>query len=71
MTLQWSGTSIARPQEIYDYLYDRSPQGAEPVFEAILASAERLADFPRLGRESPHYEREDVRELIVADHRVV
>lgn len=38
--------------EIRDYLVARSPTGAERVRRHILATVERLSDFPGLGRET-------------------
>lgn len=38
--------------EIRDYLIARSPTGAERVRRHILATIERLSDFPLLGRET-------------------
>jgi plasmid stabilization system protein ParE len=41
------------------------------VAERIFESTARLEEFPRFGRVAPELGRDDVREVIVGDYRVV
>ncbi len=50
LTLRFSARALADIAEIRDYLFERSPTGAERVRLHFAETIDRLADFPFLGR---------------------
>ena len=63
MRIIWSGTAIANLVEIRRYIERDQPTAARWMAQRILASVERLAKHPHLGRPGREPE---TRELIVA-----
>ena len=62
MEIVWSSTAKRDIGEVIDYLSQHSPHAAEMVEEHILATVEKLALFPRLGRPGRV---EGTRELVI------
>ena len=48
-----------------------SPAYARAVVSRLVAATERLADFPRSGRVVPELGREDIREVLVWQYRII
>ena len=48
-----------------------APRYAEVFVERVLQAADRLAEFPRLGRVVPEIGQEDIREGIVRSYRII
>ena len=69
--LIWTSMALDLLDEIADYIAQDSPDNAVRVVHRVFAAAERLREFPRSGRVVPEAEREDVREIIVGNYRVV
>ncbi|MGB0036196.1 MAG: type II toxin-antitoxin system RelE/ParE family toxin [Candidatus Acidiferrales bacterium] len=63
MRIVWSATAIANLAQIRKYIEQDSPAAAARVAQRILASVERLAKHPHLGRPGREPR---TRELIVA-----
>jgi toxin ParE1/3/4 len=63
MRIIWSKTAIANLEEIRQYIEHDQPAAARRVAQRILASVERLARQPSLGRPGRE---PDTRELVVA-----
>jgi toxin ParE1/3/4 len=63
MRVVWSETAIANLVEIRQYIEREQPAAASRVAQRILASVERLARHPHLGRPGRE---PDTRELVVA-----
>jgi toxin ParE1/3/4 len=63
MRIIWSETAIANLIEIRQYIEQDQPAAARRVAQRILATVERLAKHPHLGRPGREPE---TRELIVA-----
>jgi toxin ParE1/3/4 len=63
MRIIWSETAIANLVEIRRYIDQDQPAAARRVAQRILASVERLAKHPHLGRPGRE---PDTRELVVA-----
>lgn len=69
--LIWSEKSLADIEDIYDYIAADSPFYARHQVEKIVASVERLAEFPESGRTLPEFIRLPYREVIVDPYRVI
>lgn len=63
MRIIWSETAIANLVNIRQYIEQDNPAAARRLAQRILASVERLAEHPHLGRPGRE---PDSRELIVA-----
>ena len=50
MIVRWTANFSADLKSAYDFIVEQSPQGARRVVGRIVASAERLADTPHIGR---------------------
>lgn len=50
MNLVWLPQAQADIQRLYDFLLERDPRAAERAIRAIQLGAQRLLEFPRIGR---------------------
>lgn len=62
MKVRYSRRAFADREAIYDYLAERSPQGASNVHRAIVQSIRALNTHPKLGRRTDFA---DIYELVV------
>ncbi|MFH2010098.1 MAG: type II toxin-antitoxin system RelE/ParE family toxin [bacterium] len=71
MKLRWSKRAAANLDSIYDYIAQDSEPTAYAFIKALAESAGKLTDFPFLGRFVPESQREDVRELLFGEYRII
>ena len=72
MVIEWSRRSRSDIGDLKAYIAKDSPYYAKRFIERIIASVEKLADFPKIGRPVPEAEgRDDVRELIYRGYRII
>ena len=72
MVIEWSRRARADIRNLKAYIAKDSPYYARRFTERIVASVEKLAEFPKIGRPVPEAEgREDVRELIYQGYRII
>jgi toxin ParE1/3/4 len=76
MKLVWSPLALERVTEIALYFAEErpgvaDPGVAEPWVEEIFAAVERLESFPLSGRMVPEANRQDLREVIHGDFRII
>lgn len=72
MVLEWSRRARADIRGLKTYIAKDSPYYARHFTERIIASVEKLKEFPKIGRVVPEAEgREDVRELIYRGYRII
>ena len=69
--VRWTEQAVAYLQAIRQYIERDSPHYGRVVPERLFNATLRLELFPRSGRVVPDLEREDVRELIVGEYRIV
>jgi addiction module RelE/StbE family toxin len=70
--IEWSRRARTDLRELNAYIAKDSPYYARRFTERIIASVEKLDDFPKIGRRVPEAEgREDVRELIYQGYRII
>lgn len=71
MTAIWSPASL-EDMDAYRALIELdNPVASVHWQKRVLAKAELAAKFPKSGRVVPEFGREDLREFIVASHRVI
>lgn len=56
---------------IGDYIALRNPVAAVSFTEELIRRAEALSEIPRMGRTVPEIAREDIRELLHGNYRIV
>lgn len=67
----WSPQALADVEAIRAYIAEGSQLYADLVVRRIVASVERLVDFPESGRMVPERKRRPIREVVVGPFRVV
>lgn len=69
--LIWSPVAAANLEEICDYIAKDSEYYARLFAQRITALIETIPEFPMMGRIVPEYQREDLRERIFQNYRIV
>jgi toxin ParE1/3/4 len=69
--LVWSEPALDDLQNIFDYIAKDSEHYASMFINGLIDRAERLIDFPQLGRVVPEYRRKDIREILFETYRVI
>ena len=67
----WSPAAHLDLWDILSYIADSDPAAAGDFGRKVLASVERLADFPTSGRVVPEFGDETIREIIRKPCRIV
>jgi len=71
MKLVWTEPAVSDLQAIHAYISRDSEIYATHFAENVLVQAERLAQFPRMGRVVPEADDENIRELILGNYRLM
>ena len=71
MKIIWSPLSTDRIQEIAEYISNDSIVEAQNWIEDIFENVSRLERFPEIGRKVTEIKKNNYRELIVGNYRVV
>jgi len=71
MKLVWSPLALERVVEIALYIAEERPLAAEQWVEEIFAAVERLEPFPLSGRIVPEAGRQDLREVVHGNFRII
>ena len=69
--LIWSGSAQDDLQNIYDYIFNDLEHYASMFVNGLIDCAERLIDFPQLGRVVPEYKRKNIREILFETYRII
>lgn len=69
--LTWGPSAIRDLDGIAAFIATDSPHYAKLLVQRIVSRVETLAQFPRAGRVVPEYARNDLREFIIDNYRVV
>ena len=71
MKVRWTEQAVADLQAIRQFIERDSPRYGRLVAERLFNATTRLEAFPRSGRVVPELGRDDLRELLVGDYRIV
>lgn len=71
MKVIWTPHAIERLQEIDAYISQDSPANAANFIALLFERGDSLAEYPKSGRRVPEYDREDYRELIEGNYRII
>ena len=69
--IRWTQQAVADLRSIREFIERDSPRYGRLVAERLFDATSQLEHFPRSGRVVPELSREDIRELIVGDYRIV
>jgi len=71
MKIIWSPLAIDRITEIADYIAQDNVDASTKWIESLYTQVERLIEFPESGRIVPEINRDDIRELIYKNYRII
>src|SRR5688572_2650159 len=69
--VSWSPSSLLDLQSIAEFIARDSTHYASLFVQSIVAYVEKLSEFPLSGRAVPEYGREELREFIFENYRIV
>ncbi len=67
----WSPLAVARVNEIAEYIAADNPAAARKWVDSLFESIERLRLFPLSGRVLPELARQEIRELLYGQYRII
>jgi len=70
-TLRWTEQAVEDIRSIRKFIERDSPRYGRLVAERLVEATSQIGLFPKAGRVVPEIGREDVREIIVGEYRVV
>ena len=71
MKVLWTRLALRRADEAAAYIASDSPGAAGTWLSGLQTSVRRLEDFPESGRTVADLAREDIRELLYGNYRVI
>ncbi len=71
MKIEWTEPSENDLGEIYDYIARDAPYYAEQFIDRIIDATGKLEDHPKIGRQVPEANLDNVRELIFQNYRII
>ena len=71
MKIIWSPLAIDRTMEIAEYIAQDNPTAATKWVETLFEKVQLLKSSPKSGRIVPETHREDIRELIYGNYRII
>ena len=71
MKILWMPLALGQVQEIVEYIKQDKPEAAGRWADSIFDLVEGLSEFPKKGRVVPEAGREEIRELLHGDYRII
>jgi len=71
MKLLWTKESLARLEEIEEYIAADNPRAALAFIDKIISLAESLSENPEKGRMVPELSITQIREILYKNYRIV
>lgn len=71
MKIIWSPLAIDRATEIAEYIAQDNPSAARIWIETLFGKVQIRQSSPKSGRVVPESHREDIRELIYGNYRII
>ncbi len=71
MKIKWTEPAIKSLQAIENYISLDSEYYAKVYVEKIIQQVDKLEDFPSIGRIVPEYKKNDIREILFGNYRIV
>jgi plasmid stabilization system protein ParE len=70
-TIRWTVRAQLDLRDIRNYAERTSARDAFAITEYLLTAVRPLADFPRMGRLLPEFDRRDLREILARPYRIL
>jgi plasmid stabilization system protein ParE len=70
-SIRWSPRAVTQLEEICEHISRDSEQYARLFAKRVMSIVESLPRFPYSGRVVPEYGREDLREMLYGNYRIV
>jgi toxin ParE1/3/4 len=71
MAVEWSTRARTDIRELHAYIAKDSLLYARRFVEKVFKAVETLTDHPHIGRKLPEADREDIREIIFRNYRII
>ena len=71
MAVEWSARARTDLRELHRYIAQDSLHYARRFVERIFKAVDTLAEHPQIGRKVPEADRDDIRELIFQNYRII
>jgi toxin ParE1/3/4 len=71
MRIRWTAPAVESLRNLHGYIAKDSEVYASNFVQRIVLAAEKLTDFPRLGRVVPEADEETIRELLYQNYRII
>lgn len=71
MKVYWTDRAKWRLKLIEDYIAKEDPGAAKSLIRRLLIRSQQISAHPRSGRQTPEYQREDIRELLEQPYRII
>ena len=71
MKIKWSPLAIERVTEIALYIAEDKPMASDKWVVSIFKTVEKLSAFPKSGRIVPEFGRDEIRELMYGNYRII
>ena len=71
MKIIWSPLAIERVNEIVEYISFDNPTAAQNWIEKVFEKVKTLEVSPKLGRRVPEVERDEIREILFGNYRII
>ena len=71
MKIIWAPLAVEQLEEIADYIAYDKPLAAKNWVDTIFETIENLSEFPESGRMVPELNRNDIREIIKGNYRII
>lgn len=71
MRVIWAPRAVSRAAEIVDYIAADQPSAARRWVRELFAKTAAIRQQPRRGRKVPELDRDEVREILFGEYRVI
>lgn len=71
MQVNWTKRAEDSLNQVFEYIHQDAPWHAVRFVQHIFDAVDRLEQFPLSGRLVPEAERDDIREIIYQDYRII
>ena len=71
MRIIWSRLAVERVSEIAQYIARDDTSAASRWVDALFKRVDRVKEFPQSGRQVPEANRQDLREILFGNYRVI
>ena len=71
MKVHWTDRAKWRLRLINDHIAKEDPEAAKAVIQRLLKRSRQIGEHPYTGRQTPEYQRDDIRELLERPYRII